>query len=114
MEEEAQNEELAERRAVREYMRLFLDMKIEQEEILITKRGKTENIYVQFRKKDTAIEAMRRGNMARKKNQNLKISNYMPPQWFNRWKAAWDFAKRMEESDTKVAMVTVRFSNTDV
>jgi len=87
----------AEKLAVIEHVKNYLGMEITNEQIVMTKLGKTQNLYVQFNDKEIAFEVLRRGNMAMLKNQEVKVSNYIPPQCYNRWSAAWSYAKNIEQ-----------------
>ena len=42
-----------------------------------------------------ANELLRRGGLAKKKNSNIKVTNYIPPQIFERYRGAQDFAAEL-------------------
>ena len=93
-------------------MKHYLKTEVKLEEIINTKRGKKDTIYVQFATKDQAIEVLRRGGIAKSKNPEIKVTNYIPPQIFNRYRAAEYVAELRESSEE--GMYTVRVSKTDV
>ena len=88
-------------------------MEIVTEQIVMTKAGKNDSLYVKFNDKGIAFEIMRRGNIAKAKKNDIKVSNYIPPQCYGRWSAAWVIAKEIEKKE-QVAMVTVRLGKDEV
>ena len=51
--------------------------------------------------------------MAKLKNQEVKVSTYIPPHCCKRWSAAWSYAKNIEQ-EKDVSMVMVRLGKEDV
>merc|ERR1712240_61327 len=53
------------------------------------------------------------GGLARKKNSNLKVTNYIPPQIFERYRGAQEFAAELREK-SDATMYTVRIERSDI
>ena len=56
---------------------------------------------------------LKRGGIAKSKNPEIKVTNYIPPQIFNRYRAAQEYVAELRESSEE-GMYTVRVSKTDV
>lgn len=51
--------------------------------------------------------------MAKIKKSEIKVFNYIPPQCYGRWSAAWAVAKEIEKNE-EIAMVTVTLGKDEV
>ena len=104
----------AERLAVQEYFMHFLKMNEEEFDDLdiehITLGRRMETIYVRFSEVDQAKEIFQCGAQARSKD--FKLCSFVPPQVFDRYKAAQDMCVTIRENESRE--VKVRFGMSDI
>jgi len=77
-----ENEEelsMAEKWTACEYVTHYLGMGIDPSAIIKTKYSRNNSLYIQMEDRDMAVEILKRGGLARKKNPELKITNFVPP-----------------------------------
>ena len=104
----------AERLAVQEYLMHFLKMDEDEFEDLdiehITIGRRLDTIYIRLSNVDQAKEIFQRGAQAHSKD--FKLCFFVPPQVFDRYKAAQDMCASIRENGDRE--VTVRFGMLDI
>jgi len=104
---------MAEKRTAYEFVSHYLGMGLDPASIEKSKLGKKNTLYIQLVVRETALELLKRGGLARKKNDDIKVTNLIPPQVFDRYLAALDYCKQCKDIDPGLIM-TVRLGETDV
>ena len=75
--------------------------------------SKNNTLYIQLEDRESTLEILKRGGIARKKNPELKITNFIPPQVFDRHIAAMNFCREQRESNPDI-LLTVRLGESDI
>merc|ERR1712105_572863 len=105
--------QMAEKRVACEYISHYLGMGFDPMSIEKTKFGRNNTLYIQLLDKDNALELLKRGGIARKKNQDLKVTNYIPPQVFDRYIGAINYTKKIKEKNPE-NFFSVRLGTYDI